>query len=268
MKHENGPRIELRGRGTLEATWGGTRALYEPSGAPVSLAHLGCQHVRKSVKKVSELPDSVREQCERKYGSSWSKQRPAVETLAGAVSHGAESVGLSGAMLVDTMRTGSDYWRPGKLLSDVANSLRARGLDVAYAREDAVCPGASLIARLRADDSLEFSEYAALYESELLAEDSLGLRVAAFLTVAALSSELLTGFYSSDPYVPGFPKPEGSGATPFSERAYPTDPSGYLRTRGCHRVVLVECLSRFFAALDVDVTLVEIDANVGTCYQR
>jgi hypothetical protein len=166
------------------------------------------------------------------------------------------------------MRGGSGYWRPGDLLSDVAEELRGRGLEVAWAREDVICPGSPLLEEFRKDPAMSFANYAAAYAGQLKEADGAGLRVAAFLAVAALARGLLPTFYCTDPYVPGYGPARREVDTPYAARAYPLDEAGYFRERGCHRVVLAECLARFFKDMGVPVVVHELDSNCGASYAR
>jgi hypothetical protein len=236
-------------------------------GAGISIAHLGCKHIRNDA-KLAELPASLKEDLDRKYGAAWKKPPRAADLVVAAVAAGVGAAGLSGATLVDTMRRSSDRWRPGNLLSDVAKALRDRGLEVAWAREDAICPERTLFDEFRKDPSMTFAAYAAAYAEQLKEADGAGLRVAAFLTVAALARGLFPTFYCTDPYVPGYSPARREEDTPYAARAYPVDEAGYFRERGCHRVVLAECLARFFKDMGVPVVVHELDANCGASHAR
>jgi hypothetical protein len=252
----------------LEAVRGGIVARCAMPGGRLPIAHLGCQHIRNSIKKVSGLPAIIREPLDRKYGSSWSKVGRAAECVTAAVAFAVVKAGLDGATLVDTLRFGCDYWRPGKLVTEVADSLRKRGLEMAYAREDALCPDAGVLDRFREDRSMGFAEFASAYEQKLLSDDRAGLRVAAFVAVKSLAMKLLPVYYCTDPYIPDYAPALHDDKTPFANRQYPEDPADYLRQRGCHRVVLTECLARFLASLGTSVSVYELDANRGISYHR
>jgi len=266
--NDDDPGLQIGESGLLEAVWGGTvsRCRVPPEGIP--MGHLGCRHIRKTIDRLSDLPERLEDELDEKYGPSWRRPGDAVGCVVSALEFAAGAARLGGALLIDTMRGGSDYWRPGKLLTDVAACLREGGLDVSYAREDALCPGTELLNRFRREKSLGFSAYAAAYEQELLTDDSKALRVGAFLTVSALSRNLLPVFYCTDPYIPGYAPALKKDETPFAGRRYAEDPEGYLRERGCHRIVLVECLARFLSPLGIPVTIHELDANAGTSYRR
>lgn len=266
MTRRDGPVLNRVHSGELNAKWDGIVANVSVSNTGVTIAHLGCRHVRKSVKRLSDLPESLRRACEQKYGSKWVSSTAAVKSVAAAVAAGVEASGLGGAVLIDTMRGGSDYWRPGKLLTDVADSLP--NLEVGYAREDALCPGRKLLSRFREEESMSFGEYAESYAAELKRTNGRGLRVAAFLAVNALARGLLPVFYCTDPSLPGYTATFHDDTAAFPDRHYATDESGYLRERGCHRVVLVECVARFLSSLGAAATIHELDANVGAAYRR
>lgn len=269
MDQDRSPHVRRLVGGVLCADRRGTVSLCSVPGSGFPLAHLGCRHVRSTVQRVGDLPASLRERCERKYGRSWSRAGGAAARVGAAIARAVESVGLRGALLVDTMRGGSDYWRPGKLLGQAADEVRAAGLEVEWARDDRLCPAASLLRRFRDDTEMAFGLYAEAYEAQLEREGELAVRTASLLAIEALSREQLPVFYCTDPYLPGYGSVLRPGdATPWAERTFATDPRGYLREHGCHRIVLVTRLARYLASLEVDSVMLELDANVGAVYRR
>jgi hypothetical protein len=261
------PTIRTSGK-VLEATWGGISVAcpIPESGLPV--AHLGCQNVKNAAKKFGALPRGLLVQLDVMYGANMPQRPEAVPLVVSAIANGIAAADLRGAVLVDTMRSGSDYWRPGKLFGEVADSLRNQGLEVSHAREDALCPSGELLDRFRSDTAMCFAAYAHAYEQELLAGEQKSLRIAAYLTASALARKLLPVFYCTDPYIPGYAAPLQISATPFANRVYPVDPHGFYREVGCHRVVLAECLGRCFRSLGVAVVCHELDANAGMSHRR
>lgn len=168
---------------------------------------------------------------------------------------------LEGAVLWDTMRTGSDYWRPGKLLLDAVEMLPPEfQKNVSYAREDCLCPPQDLLKNFLAESStMTFGEYAQRYAEYLHQGDKLPMVAAHILLNISLKKIPL--FYCVDPYIPGYArKNEFCSDTPYMERQYLPE----LRTEGCHRLILVEEIIKFFLELGTSVENFELDQSFGT----
>ena len=165
----------------------------------------------------------------------------------------------------DTMRNGSDYWRPGKLLSQVAESL-AKGdpsCKASFARDDAACPPPDLLDAFSGSDR-PFAWYADAY-ARYLRESGTVERTAAEV-VLDLARGRLPVFFCSDPYVPNYCDPAQVLEIPYLERSWTQAPG--LRSVGCHRVILVEELVRHFRERRLGVALYESDPTAGKSYQR
>lgn len=167
---------------------------------------------------------------------------------------------VEGVDLVDTMRGGSGYWRPGKLLHQVADRLRAQGLEVGYAREDAWCPRPAVLEAFVRAQALSFGQFAAAYAEDLRQG---ALEQAAFQCLMSLSRKRIPLFYCVDPHLPGFaeaiPRDE-----PYAERSYRSDHPDL----GCHRFVLGEELLRFFRERSRSGSLLELDPSFNEVHVR
>ena len=136
-------------------------------------AHFGCRLLATLLedfkKKSWPFPNEL--------AAAWNKARPrwrdkkdAVARLADALRTATDACGLHGLVLLDTMRNGSDYWRPGKLLTDTVDRIRheaSQDWDVTYARDDRWCPPAELLDDFRKKEKMPFGEYAARYAQSL-----------------------------------------------------------------------------------------------------
>lgn len=202
----------------------------------ITFAHLGCK-LRKVPKKVS-----------------------ATQQLADTLSKAIDMEGLTGTDLWDTMRKGSDYWRPGKLLSDVAAHLEKKALTVSYYREDSLCPPKDLLAEFRqsvdGSYSMTFGEYAEKYAT-FLRNDG-GQLEASAAVIMAIARKRLAAFYCVDPYIPDYGKAEdflSKVHVPYNSRNWQAD----MREEGCHRVILAEEVGRYFLQIGMPVRVLEID---------
>ena len=115
-------------------TQGGLVARWEKPALPI--AHVGCKllaTLKKDIRAVSGLEQHYNDTLDKR----WKQQKDATRRLAGALAAGLRETGLTGATLIDTMRKGSDYWRPGNLLRQAAEAAREEhGFDVNFLRED------------------------------------------------------------------------------------------------------------------------------------
>src|SRR5262249_42425 len=138
---------------------------------------------------------------------------------------------VEGMVLWDTMRKGSDSWRPGAFQTMAADHLRALhpNLDVSYAREDHPRPPNPLLK----NSALTFRTSAAEY-GRYLREDE-RLRIAAAGVVMAQASNRLATLCCVDPHVPGYADPaQFLSNIPYSARYWLPE----LPEEGCHRFIL------------------------------
>ena len=234
-------------------------------GGVLSLAHFGCT-VLGNLKE--PIPDSIREEWDRKLGSRkvWNSKQKATERLATTLRKAAMEAGFSALTLWDTMRNGSDYWRPGKLLSDVANRLASPepSIAVTLLKLDELCPPTDLLSEFRDDQVMAFGEYAHRYAEYLQNTPRLLERVAARVVIE-LRVGSLPAFFCIDPYIPDYVSPAQLLRTPYRERSWMKE----LRSSGCHRVILVEELVGFYIRRGLGrATVFEIDPTFARVFRR
>lgn len=231
----------------------------------VRFAHMGCMLLGKLRDPKQPLPEEVVGGFVRLHGPKWHKTDDATGQLGAALAAAARASGYAGVVLVDTMRNGSDAWRPGAFLTDAAEvaCLATPGLRVGYAREDCLCPPADLLKEFtRGAAGMPFGEYAARYAEHLRRGPA---EVAAALLVRNLAEGRMPVFYCVDPYIPGYGDPaDFCSCTPYRERAYPAA----LRTWGCHRVVLAEEIARVFTGHQIPVDVLEVDQKAAAPHCR
>lgn len=99
-------------------------------------------------------------------------------------------------VLYDTMRKGSDYWRPGNLLTLAAQVVRDNVPHhaVSYARQDVLCPPLELLEQFRTT-AMTFGEYATEYAAYLREGNPSPLSVAAGAVILAQLQGFLAAFY-------------------------------------------------------------------------
>ncbi len=107
------PEVEFNGQ-TIMVSVGGLLA--EINAKKICFAHLGC----KVLYTIENVPPNLKTYWDTKFGShkAWANKLDSKGRLARTLQKAIEQCGLSGLTLWDTMRTGSDYWRPGKLLTE------------------------------------------------------------------------------------------------------------------------------------------------------
>jgi hypothetical protein len=240
---------------------------------PVRFGHMGCKCLRTVVEERkakareaaevpgTEVPAALPEDLLRLWdnkNSEWRRagKKGAATRVGKALGRAVECSGMSGVELWDTMRGGSDYWRPGKLLSQVERALKGSAA-VSYAREDNLCPPSDLLEAFRCQrPEMPFAEYAEAYATWLLQDHHLDLALAAVIIAQARSR--LAVFYCTDPFIPGYAdRTDWLSDTPFSARRWPL--SALLRNDGCHRVILAELLARRLRELGVAGYVLEVD---------
>jgi hypothetical protein len=179
----------------------------------------------------------------------------ATHRVGRALHHAVGRARANGVDLWDTMRGGSDYWRPGKLLSEAGQVMD--GDQVTFQREDALCPPADLLQTFRnSQPAMSFAQYAQDYADWLLGQDRIDLAVAAIIRAQARSRVAV--FYCTDPFVPGYADAgEWLSETTFAKRRWPL--AGVLRDEGCHRVVLAELLAQRLRQFGMNGRVLEVD---------
>ena len=241
---------------------------------PVSFGHLGCRTLgkvledRKGAQKDAltagktpppDLPPELIAEWDRKM-PGWRKSKSATGDVGRALREAQVASRTKGLELWDTMRGGSDYWRPGKLLSDAAEVASVR---VEYARLDELCPPKALLVEFRR--GMTFPEYARQYSEWLTADSRIDLGVAA--VVRAQARGLLAVFYCTDSFIPGYADPrELATPIPYEKRRWFL--ASDLRDEGCHRVVLADLIARRLATLGVGGSVLEIDPTTQSVKAR
>lgn len=227
------------------------------------IAHMGCMLPATTLPKKLEFPDqhlAVTELLDKHYGArkAWKTPAKATELLGKSllsISRLAESKGIQ---LFDTIRSGSDYWRPGKLLTDSVEAMknlseRQFDVSVGYGRLDELCPSSDLLREFRADESMTFGQYAERYATELRSNGGLELAIAEL--IMQNSRGRIPVFYCTDPYIKGYCRSDDWLGQPYLSRGW----LGTLRETGCHRVILVEEIIRRVVDRGFTVRLFELD---------
>ena len=168
------------------------------------------------------------------------------------------------------MRNGSDYWRPGNLLTKTADGIRHKapeGWVLTYARDDRWCPPAELLDEFRDKETMPFGEYAARYAKSLTGE---AIEAAAWAVISAQAQRKMAAFYCTDPYLPGYGDSTQTGTVTYEQRPWLDQRPGMERLReyGCHRVVLAEEVARFLVKCGASVVLYEIDQSTPPHVRR
>jgi len=231
----------------------------------VSLAHFGCK-VLGNLKE--PVPAAIMESWDQHFGSrkAWKQGSRAVEALSETLHKAAVEAGFRSLTLWDTMRTGSDFWRPGKLLSEAASLMVSQhpAIAVNFLKLDDLCPSIALLDEFRRDEAMPFAEYAHRYGEHLRGTAGLLERATErILLERAMGS--LPAFYCVDPYIPGYAVAEEMLRVPYRQRTWMKE----LRSCGCHRVILAEEIIRFVLENGLGpVTLFELDATSRRVFRR
>lgn len=254
----------------IEVRWGSLVGSVERKA--LALAHLGTplelprQDVPEDLAARWDARYDKRRSSKKRDQSAWNWCRgPKTVACAEALRSALVQSGLAGVVIRDTMRNGSDYWRPGKLLSQVAGSL-SKGdcpCEASFARHDATCPPTHLLNAFSGPDR-PFGWYVDAY-ARYLRESGTVERTAAEV-VFDLARGRLPVFFCSDPYIPDYCDPTQVPDIPYLERSWTRAPG--LRSVGCHRVILVEELVRHFREHGLGVALYKSDPTAGESYQR
>ncbi len=101
-------------RGQLSAT---------VSSGVIRFAHLGCKLPDSSLPLKKILPAEyakVESLLDGLYGSrsQWKRKEPSTLLLGQTLQRLIQATGAEGIHLIETMRKGSDHWRPGRLITD------------------------------------------------------------------------------------------------------------------------------------------------------
>ncbi|MFC1634034.1 hypothetical protein ACFL5Z_04270 [Planctomycetota bacterium] len=243
---------------TLCLTWNAVKAQINIS--EIKLAHMGC----KLLGTLTNIPHDLQSQWNHEFGGNWKSKKDSKLKLARALQDALNQSQMNGAVLWDTMRTGSDYWRPGKLILDTVELLPARlQNNISYAREDIFCPPRDLLKQFINDENMSFGQYAAEYSRYLNVEGSLPLATAS--VILNLAQGRLPIIYCVDPYIPHYLRTgEFCSAIQYDRRHWLDD----LRFDGCHRVILAEEIVRAFLAYGVHTTLFELDSTFQKAHCR
>lgn len=255
--------IEVRVCG-LSATWNSNL---------VPIAHLGCKTLDKLLSGYKgDVRRDLGKKLDGRFAKGWRDNSAATPRVADALACGIAQANtalggghvLQGAVLWDTMRKGSDYWRPGNLLTDVADAVRENHRwEVAFQREDQLCPPSSLLEGFSKDPAFRFGAYAQEYSDYLQGAGSLDIAIAG--VVANLACGRLPVFYCVDPYVPGYGDPtQVLSHVRYDRRNWAAEPE--LRDVGCHRVVLVEEIARRLLKCGARVQILALDPTFQTCH--
>jgi len=210
---------------------------------------------------IEKIPPELKNQWDQKFGKHWKSKKESKKKLAVALEDAIQKSGQNGAVLWDTMRSGSDYWRPGKLLLEVVEEMNPR-YTISYSREDFLCPPKKLLHEFM-DSDMSFGEYAEQYAQYLKTGNILNMGMAYVLL--GLARQQLPIFYCVDPYIPGYTNPnELFSNTPYKERYWlPAIPK-----EGCHRVILVEEIVKKFAKFNVAIHIFEVDSTRQISHKR
>lgn len=229
------------------------RALAAVDVSKIYIGHLGC----KLLGTLPEIPQHLVLKWNQEFGGSslWKSKNDSKKKLAQSLNKALEIANMEGAVLWDTMRSGSDYWRPGKLLLDSVEMLAIPYKErISYAREDSFCPPKELLQEFINNEAMSFGDYAEKYSLFLRAGKTIPLAMASVLF--DLSRNKLPIFYCVDPYIPHYAKrDEYCSDIPYHERYWLNE----LRTEGCHRVILVEEIVKSLLKYGVDVKVIELN---------
>jgi hypothetical protein len=242
------------------------------------LAHVGFRSLGSIAKEVSP---ATRSMWDEEFGRAWRKTDEACRRLANVLNEAIKKSCLSGICLNDTMRKGSDFWRPGKLVSDVVellpNSVREH---TCMGRRDILCPPKELLHSFLNNDGFSFSSYEEKYAAYLVATS--GSFVAACDAVFSLASGQLPIYCCTDPYIPGYRRTVGrltelelevrstEGAI-VDGNSIATNPHSIeiradYRTLGCHRLRLVHEIATIFHQIGIpSVNILEPNQTTDEC---
>ena len=239
----------------FHVTWHNISAQISTSN--ICIGHLGC----KLLSTINNIPPKLISHWDQKIGKHWKSKKDSKSKLAMALEKAIQDSGQNGAILWDTMRTGSDYWRPGKLLSDVVEEMNEQ-YKVSYSREDFLCPGKELLSKFMNSD-MSFGEYAEQYAQYLRTGNILYVGMAHVLL--GLAKHELPVFYCVDPYIPDYANPkELFSNMPYKERYWLPE----IPKEGCHRIILVEEIVKKIAEYDVAVNVFEVDSTRQISHKR
>ena len=150
----------------------------------IKIADLGCKQLgtlrsakttdpvsKKKLPKYTISPE-LQALWATKIGPIWRDNKEAQLKLGEAFFNTAKENNLKGFALIDTMRKGSDYWRPGNLISrsfDITDELATEAgtaVNINYHKVDLYCPSKGLLEEFMQSD-MSFNEYAQRYYIEL-----------------------------------------------------------------------------------------------------
>jgi hypothetical protein len=240
------------------------------SSGTIRIAHLGCKLAKTCLSMRKDAPSRYAEielYLNRKYGSkrTWNTSESSTELLGRSLAGLQHASGAKGLQLMDTMRNGSDYWRPGNLLSaavEVARATRPEKIGtISFARYEELCPSLKLLASFQNDESMDFGLYADSYAREL--NRGGGLEVAIAETIVLNARERIPVFYCTDPFIRGYCSASEVLGDYRLRNWIPM-----LREAGCHRIVLVEEMVKFFLRNGFQVEVFELDQLVQSGFHQ
>ena len=242
----------------LSVSWNAASARVDVS--EIQLGHMGC----KLLGTLTSVPQNIADQWNEEFGRIWKNKKDSKLRLSKALQDALEKSQMEGAVLWDTMRSGSDYWRPGKLILDSVEMLPNKFQhNISYAREDVFCPPRELLKQFMKDDSMSFGQYAMIYSQYLNTESILPLAMASVLF--NLAQGRLPIFYCVDPYIPHYAeRSEFCSNIPYNRRHWLDE----LRSEGCHRVILIEEIVKAFLGYDIHINLFELDSTFEKSHHR
>lgn len=242
----------------LSVSWNAATAEVDVS--KIQLGHMGC----KLLGTLTTVPQNIAELWNDRFSRNWKNKKDSKLRLAKALEDALTQSRMDGAVLWDTMRTGSDYWRPGKLILDSVEMLPNEFQNnISYARENVFCPPRELLKQFMKDDNMSFGEYAMTYSQYLNTESILSLAMASVLF--NLAQGRLPIFYCVDPYIPHYAeRSEFCSNTPYNQRQWLDE----LRSEGCHRVILIAEILKSLLAYDIHINLFELDSTFEKSHRR
>lgn len=272
LELEASMKIEVN-QGTVVVSDGG---LVAEARSPLWFGHLGCKRLatvkkdradaRKKARdkgqvEPAEIPAAIFTAWDRACPGWASPKAGAAEGAGDALARGLAVSGASSIELWDTMRSGSDYWRPGALLSQAVAPLGASR--ASFGRLEELCPPAELLEKLR-ELKLPWADYAQQYADWLEQDGRIDLAVGVVALAQARSR--LAVFYCTDAYIPGYAdRAQWASEIPYRKRHWPL--ASDLREEGCHRVVLADLLVRRIRKLGATAEIVELDPTRGDAWR-
>ncbi len=246
-------KFELK-NGSLSCQWNDSSATIDVSS--LFICHMGCKLLG-----TLKIPQHLVLKWKEEFGhNDWKKTNDSKLKLSKSITQAITMSATEGAVLWDTMRLGSDYWRSGNLLSETIQ-LTDYSTTISFYKEDVLTPPKDLLESFKDNVHMSFGQYAEAYSKYL--QEYIPIAMAS--VIFDLSKNRLPILYCIDPYIPSYGNRHQCFCnTPYDERDWLDE----LRIDGCHRVVLVEEIAPRFLKLGVDVKILEIDQSFSTVHSR